>query len=60
MENTTTQKLLTRMQVAETLGVSVQTIARMIARNELETIKVGIRLIRITAESLAKVKGGAK
>jgi excisionase family DNA binding protein len=55
--------LYSRMEVAALLGVSVQTIARMIGRGELQTIKVGERFLRIPAESLARVigeKGGAK
>jgi excisionase family DNA binding protein len=44
--------LLTRREVAEVLGVSVQTVARMLGRGELETVRVGERFVRIPAESL--------
>ena len=47
--------LLTRVEVAEVLGVSVQTVARMIGRGELEIVRVGERFVRITAESLRGV-----
>ena len=57
--------LLTRGEVAEVLGVSVQTVGRIIERGELETRRVGKRFVRIPAESLeqylqAQEKGGAK
>ncbi len=57
--------LLSRAEVAEVLGVSVQTVARMIGRGELETVQVGERFVRIPAESLerylqAQEKGGGK
>ena len=57
--------LLSRGEVAEVLGVSVQTVARMIERGELETVQVGERFVRIPAESLehylqAQEKGGGK
>jgi excisionase family DNA binding protein len=53
--------LLTRGEVAEVLGVSVQTVARIIGRGELATK----RFVRIPVESLeqylqAQEKGGAK
>jgi excisionase family DNA binding protein len=59
------EPLLTRREVAEVLGVSVQTVARLIERGELETMRVGERFVRIPAESLeqylqAQEKGGAK
>jgi excisionase family DNA binding protein len=44
--------LLSRAEVAEVLGVSVQTVARLIGRGELETVRVGERMKRIPAESL--------
>jgi excisionase family DNA binding protein len=44
--------LLTRAEVAEVLGVSVQTVARLIGRGELETVPVGDRFVRIPTESL--------
>jgi excisionase family DNA binding protein len=44
--------LLTRREVAEALGVSVQTVGRIIGRGQLETRRVGKRFIRIPAESL--------
>ena len=34
------------------MGVSVQTVARLIGRGELETVRVGDRFVRIPAESL--------
>lgn len=58
--------LLTRGEVAEVLGVSVQTVGRIIERGELETKRVGKRFVRIPVESLeqylqaAQEKGGAK
>jgi excisionase family DNA binding protein len=65
MESRVQMTLLTRREVAEALGVSVQTVARLIRRGELETVRVGERFIRIPAESLerylqAHEKGGAK
>jgi excisionase family DNA binding protein len=59
------EPLLTRREVAEALGVSVQTVARLIGRGELETVRVGERFVRIPAESLeqylqAQEKGGAE
>jgi excisionase family DNA binding protein len=57
--------LLTRGEVAEVLGVSVQTVSRMLRRGELQTKKVG-RFVRIPAESLqayldaAAEEGGAE
>jgi excisionase family DNA binding protein len=55
--------LLTRGEVADVLGVSVQTVGRIIARGELETVRVGERFVRIAAKSLerylqAQEKGG--
>jgi excisionase family DNA binding protein len=44
--------LLTRAEVAEVLDVSVQTVARMIGRGELEKVPVGDRFVRIPTESL--------
>jgi excisionase family DNA binding protein len=44
--------LLTRREVAKALGVSVQTVGRIIERGELETVRVGKRFIRIPAETL--------
>jgi excisionase family DNA binding protein len=44
--------LLTRAEVAEVLGVSVQTVARLIQRSQLATVRVGERMKRIPAESL--------
>jgi excisionase family DNA binding protein len=57
--------LLTRREVAEALGVSVQTVARLIERGDLETVRVGVRFVRIPIESVeqylqAQEKGGAK
>jgi excisionase family DNA binding protein len=57
--------LLTRGEVAEVLGVSVQTVTRIIGRGELEAKRVGSRFIRIPVESLkrylqAQDKGGAQ
>jgi excisionase family DNA binding protein len=46
--------LLTRTEVANILGVSIQTVSRMCARGELETRRIGERLIRIPAESIGK------
>ena len=46
--------LLTRGEVAEVLGVSVQTVARLIGRGDLETVRVGERFLRIPAESLER------
>lgn len=56
--------LLTRGEVADVLGVSVQTVARIIERGQLETVRVGERFVRIPVESLehylqAQEKGGA-
>jgi excisionase family DNA binding protein len=54
--------LLTQAEVAEVLGVSVQTVSRMVARGELETRRVGKRFVRVPAESLDRYlseKGGA-
>lgn len=55
-------QLLTRQQAAEALGVSVQTVARLIRRGQLETRRVGERMVRIPAESLERYveKGGAQ
>ncbi len=44
--------LLTRAEVAEVLGVSIQTVARLLRRGELKTVRVGERFVRIPAESL--------
>jgi excisionase family DNA binding protein len=43
--------LLSQAEVGEVLGVSVQTIARMLKRQELEAVKIG-RSVRILSESL--------
>jgi excisionase family DNA binding protein len=57
--------LLTRREVADVLGVSVQTVARLIERGQLGTVRVGERLKRIPAEDLerylrAEEKGGGE
>jgi excisionase family DNA binding protein len=56
--------LLTRGEVAEVLGVSVQTVRRMVLRGELESRRVAKRFVRIPGESLerylqARKEGGA-
>lgn len=43
--------LLSQAEVGEVLGVSVQTIGRMLKRGELESVKIG-RSVRILAKSL--------
>jgi excisionase family DNA binding protein len=43
--------LVTQQAAADTLGVSVQTIARMIRRGELDSVHVG-RNVRVTVESI--------
>jgi excisionase family DNA binding protein len=45
--------LLTRAEVGDVLGVSVQTVARMLKRKELEAVKIG-RSVRILSESLER------
>jgi excisionase family DNA binding protein len=64
VDNHLLQPLLTRREVAEVLGVSVQTVARIIGRGELDIKRVGERFVRIPAESLERYlqarKGGAK
>ena len=47
--------LISIVQAATTLGVSVKTVRRMIARGDIRAIRVGPRLIRVDAEAL----GGA-
>jgi excisionase family DNA binding protein len=43
--------LLSRQEVAETLGISIRTVDVMLERKQLESIKVN-RFVRIKAESL--------
>ena len=45
--------LLSQAEVGEVLGVSVQTIGRMLKRKELEAVKIG-RSVRILSESLER------
>lgn len=45
--------LLSQAEVGEVLGVSVQTIGRMLKRRELEAVKIG-RSVRILSESLER------
>ena len=54
--------LLSRKEVAEVLGISINTVARLISRGELQTQRVGVRFVRIPAESLMAYldKGGSK
>ena len=42
-------ELLTYGEVADLLKVTVKTVQRMVARGDLEAIKVGPRLVRIRA-----------
>lgn len=44
--------LLSRQTVAQQLGVSVQSVDRLLASHELVSVRVGKRFVRITAESL--------
>ena len=44
--------LLSRDEVAGVLGVSPATVGRLVRAGELESVKVGPRLVRIKAESL--------
>ncbi len=55
--------LLSRREVAERLGVSVQTVGRLIDSGSLRAIRIGPRSIRVEAESVislvkAKTMGG--
>jgi excisionase family DNA binding protein len=45
--------LLSQAEVGDVLGVSVQTIGRMLKRRELEAVKIG-RSVRILSESLER------
>ena len=63
MQPVHSQPLLSRAEAAAWLGVSVATVARMIARGQLQTKQIGSRT-RILRESvdalLSKENGGAK
>ncbi len=58
-----TNALLPAAKVAEMMGVSVQTVRRLIKTGQLEAVKVGARFVRVPQESLEAYlqrKGGAK
>ena len=48
------QQMLTKQDVAEKLGCSVQTVHNLIRAGELEAIKVRKRMVRIHPEALAE------
>jgi excisionase family DNA binding protein len=45
-------KLMTRKQVAEILGLSGRTVARMEKAGKIRSVKVGVRLVRFRAEDI--------
>ena len=47
-------------EVAERLRVSHDTVARMVARDELPAIRVSDRLVRIPAPALHRIESGAE
>ena len=53
-----TGRLLHREEVAERLSVSVMTVRRLAAAGHLDEIRVGVRALRITEESLERHIGG--
>ena len=50
--------LLTVMEVASALGVHPRTVRRMLARDELVLRRVGVRSVRVDAESVMRLMAG--
>ena len=57
---TTAEKPLTRKEVAELLGLSIQTINRMLNRGTLKRIHVGERAVRIDRKSVRAILEGGR
>ena len=48
------KELLSRREVADRLGVSVQTVGRLVDAGSLNGVRIGPRAIRVTAESVIR------
>ena len=51
----TEKKVFTPAEIAEALGVHLNTVYKYIHEGKIETVKIGARQYRITAETLQKI-----
>jgi excisionase family DNA binding protein len=50
-------KLLTRKQAAELMAVSTDTIDRLLAKGDLDSVRVGVKSIRVKLASIRRYLG---
>ena len=52
---TSTRRLISLLEAAEILGVSVKSVRRYVAAGDLDAVRLGRRTIRIKADSLDRL-----